>query len=230
MAGPGGARSPPAGARRYPSRVALLLLIRHGVTASTGVRLPEPQTPLSADGRAQADQLVSRLEGVGIDALYSSPLLRCRQTAEPLARARGLPVRVREDLSDVRFGRWAGRPLAEVKRTRLWRRATAAPLATPFPGGESLLDACRRAVAEFHAIAETHPRSTTAVVTHADVIRLALAHLLGAPVEAFARLAIDPVSVSVVSLDDGPPRVLRVNDTGGLAGLAPGRRRRNVRG
>jgi probable phosphoglycerate mutase len=210
--------------------VALLLLIRHGVTASTGVRFPEPTTPLSEEGLAQAERLAARLQGLGLDALYSSPLLRCRQTAEPLARARGLPVRVREDLTDVRVGRWAGRRLAQVKRTRLWRRATTAPLATRFPGGESLLDAYRRAVAEVHAIAQAHPRATAAVVTHADVIRLALAHLLGAPAEAFARLAIDPASISVVSLDDGPPRVLRVNDTGGLAGLGPGRQRGNVRG
>lgn len=210
--------------------MALLLLIRHGLTATTGVRFPEPTTPLSAEGLAQADRLVPRLEGVGIDALYSSPLLRCRQTAEPLARARGLSVRVREDLADVRVGRWAGRRLAQVKRTRLWRRATTAPLATPFPGGESLLDAHRRAVAEVQAIAEAHPRATAAVITHADVIRLALVHLLGAPVEAFARLAIDPASVSVVWLEDGPPRVLRVNDTGGLHGLAPRHPRGNVRG
>jgi probable phosphoglycerate mutase len=210
--------------------VALLLLIRHGRTASTGIRLPEPATPLSADGLAQADQLVARLEPVGIDALYSSPLLRCRQTAEPLARAPGLRIRVRDDLADVRVGRWAGRRLAQVKRTRLWRRATTAPLATPFPGGESLLDAHRRAVAELHAIAQAHPRATVAVVTHADLIRLALSHLLGAPVEAFSRFAIEPASISVVWLDDGQPRVLRVNDTGGLEGLGPGRRRGNLRG
>ena len=210
--------------------MAVVLLIRHGVTASSGVRFPEPTTPLSAEGLAQAERLVSRLEGVGIDALYSSPLLRCRQTAEPLARARGLPIRVREDLADVRVGRWAGRRLAQVTRTRLWRRATTAPLATPFPGGESLLDAHRRAVAEVHAIARAHLRDMAAVVTHADVIRMALAHLRGAPDEAFARLAIDPASVSVVRLDEGPPRVLRVNDTGGLDGLGPGRRRGNVRG
>ncbi|HXF73355.1 MAG TPA: histidine phosphatase family protein [Actinomycetota bacterium] len=210
--------------------MALLLLIRHGVTATTGVRFPEPATPLSAEGLAQAERLVGRLEAVGIDAIYSSPLLRCRQTAEPLARARGLPVRVREDLADVRVGRWAGRRLAQVKRTRLWRLATTAPLATPFPGGESLLDTHRRAVGEVHAIAAAHPRATVAVVTHADVIRLALAHLLGAPVEAFSRLAIDPASVSVVRLDEGQPRVLRVNDTGSLDGLGPGRRRGDVRG
>jgi broad specificity phosphatase PhoE len=71
------------------------------------------------------------------------------------------------------------------------------------------------------AIAEAHPEGTAVVVTHADVVRLALAGLLGIPLDLYQRLAIDPGSLSAIALAGARVTVLRVNDTGDLSALAP---------
>jgi len=208
--------------------VALLLLIRHAVTEATGKRLSgwAPDIHLSERGREQASRLVDRLAPVRIAALYSSPLERCRETAEPLASARGLEVRDTDDLGEVRYGDWTGRSLAQLSRTRLWRSVQQTPSAVRFPGGETLLEVQERAVRQVAAIASGHPKGVVALVSHGDVIRLLLAHYAGLHVDLFQRLVVSPASVSVVAAGDGIPRIIRVNDTGGLRDLAPPRERR----
>lgn len=207
--------------------MALLLLIRHGLTEATGKRLSgwTPGIPLSERGREQADGLAERLAGISIRAIYSSPIERCIQTAAPLAAARSLRVAARDALGEVRYGTWTGRPLAQLARTKLWRSVQQAPTRVRFPEGETLLEVQERAVREIDRIAAGHPRSTAAVFSHADVIRLLLAHFAGVHPDLFQRIIVDPASVSAVALGDGMPRLLKVNDTGDLSGLrGPGRR------
>ncbi len=208
----------------------LVLLIRHGHTPTAGRILTGWMrgVHLSERGRAQAEALVSRLEGVPLEAIYSSPLERCRETAAPLARARGLRVRVRRDLLEVNYGEWSGRSIRELARTKAWRAVQRTPSAVRFPGGETLPEVQARAMDAVRDIAEAHPDGVVALVTHADVVRLALAGFLGAPLDLYQRLAVDPGSVSVVALADAEVRVLRVNDTGDLSALAQARPRRRT--
>jgi probable phosphoglycerate mutase len=212
----------------------LLLLIRHAHTDAAGKRLTgwARGVHLNATGRREADRLVERLEGVPISAIYSSPLERCRETAAPFARARGLPVRARRGLIEVDYGDWTGRPISQLRRTKLWRRVMQSPSTVRFPGGESLLEVQSRAVAELEAIAVEHAGSTVAVVSHADVVRLLLAHYAGIHADHLHRLVADTASVSVLALGDGGPRVWKVNDTGDLDALKPSRtgRRGRLRG
>lgn len=212
----------------------LLLLIRHGHTDAAGKRLTgwARGVHLNATGHREATRLAERLDGVPIAALYSSPLERCRETAAPIARGRGLPVRIRRALIEVDYGDWTGRPISQLRRTALWRRVQQTPSAARFPGGESLLEVQTRAVAELEAIAAEHPGSTVAVVSHADVIRLLIAHFAGMHADLLQRLVVDTASVTVVALVDGAPRVWKVNDTGDLGALRPSRkaRRRELRG
>jgi probable phosphomutase (TIGR03848 family) len=206
----------------------VLILVRHGLTSVTGRRLTgwQPGFSLSEAGRAQAEAVADRLSVLPIHAIYSSPLERCRQTAEPLARRLRLSVRVRPQLGEVRFGDWTGRSLAQVRRTKLWRRVQLAPSNVRFPGGESFLEVQERVVAELLRIADAHPDAVVVVVSHADVIKLAVAHLAGMHPDAFQRLVIGPGSVSVAALRDGAARILTLNDTGDLARLvAPPERR-----
>ena len=120
----------------------ILLLVRHALTEATGTRLSgwTPGVHLSERGREQARALVERLAPVRIAALYSSPLERCRETAEPLAAARRLEVRDTEDIGEVRYGDWTGRTLAQLSKTRLWRSVQATPSTVRFPGGETVVD------------------------------------------------------------------------------------------
>jgi probable phosphoglycerate mutase len=203
--------------------VTLLLLIRHGVTTATGTRLVgwTPGIRLSEDGRAQAEALRDRLAGTRIDGVYASPLERCRETARPLAADRRLPVRIRRELGEIDFGTWTDRPMRQLARTKLWRRVQQVPSRVRVPDGESFLTARTRIVGALEAVAAEHPRHVIAVCSHADAIKLALAEYAGIHLDAFQRLVIDPASVSAVALDGGVPRILRVNDTGSLASLAP---------
>lgn len=199
----------------------LLLLVRHGHTDAAGKRLTgwSPGVHLNDRGHEEAEALVGRLDGVPIDAIYSSPLERCRETAAPLARARRLSVRIRRGLIETGYGEWTGRTISQLRRTKLWSIVERTPSAVRFPGGESLLEVQARAVDELSRIAADHPRGTVVVVSHADPIRLFIAHVGGAHVDHLHRLVVDTASVTAVALDHGTPRLLKVNDTGGLRGL-----------
>jgi probable phosphomutase (TIGR03848 family) len=201
--------------------VATLLLVRHGRTNAAGKRLTgwAPGVHLNEDGRRQAERLVERLDGIRVDAIYSSPLERCRETAAPLAKARRLSVHVRRSLIETGYGDWTGRSIAQVRKTKLWRTVERVPSAIRFPGGESLLEVQARAVAEVNRIAQDHHKGVVVVVSHADPIRLVIAQVAGAHVDHLHRLVVDPGSISVVALGDGVPRLLKVNDTGDLAVL-----------
>jgi probable phosphoglycerate mutase len=205
--------------------VATLLLVRHGRTDAAGKRLTgwAPGVHLNEDGRRQAERLVERLDGIRIDAIYSSPLERCRETAAPLAKARRLSVHVRRSLIETGYGDWTGRSIAQVRKTKLWRTVERVPSAMRFPGGESLLEVQARAVDEVNRIAQDHPKGVVVLLSHADPIRLVIAHVAGAHVDHLHRLVVDPGSISVVALGDGVPRLLKVNDTGDLAVLRTGR-------
>jgi probable phosphomutase (TIGR03848 family) len=202
-----------------------LLLVRHGHTDAAGKRLTgrAPGVHLNELGRRQAERLVERLDGVRIDTIVSSPLERCRETAAPLAKARGRAVDVGRAWIEVGYGEWTGRSISQLRRTKLWRRVMFAPSNVRFPGGESLLEVQGRAVDATLDIAARHARGTVVVVSHADVIRLLVAHLAGMHVDHIQRLSVDTASITAVSISDGFPRLLTVNDTGDLAVLRSGR-------
>jgi probable phosphoglycerate mutase len=213
--------------------VTTLFLIRHGLTAVTGKTLygRTSGVPLDDRGRAQAEALAERFARVRLTAVYSSPLDRCVGTMAPLAARQHLDVVTREGLIEMDVGAWTGRPLAQVRRTRLWKELIHRPSHFRFPDGESFADAQARALAEIHEIAKRHPRGRVAVGSHGDIIRMLVAHLSGAHLDLFQRTIADPASVSAVSLGDAGPHVLLVNDTGGLERFAPPpRSERNLRG
>lgn len=210
----------------------LLFLIRHGVTDATGKRLTgwTPGVHLSERGREQAAALAERLGPVPFRAVYSSPIERCRETAEPIAAAKRLSVSTLEGVGEVRYGSWTNRPLAQLARTRLWRRVQQAPSSVRFPDGETLGEVQARAIDAVERIVAEHPRAAVALVSHGDVIRLLLAHFAGVHLDLFQRIVIEPTSVSIVAAGDGTPRILRTNDTGTLEGFGRVPRRRKVKG
>lgn len=210
----------------------VLLLIRHAVTDVTGKRLSgrTPGVHLSPDGRRQAEALAERLSAVPIAALYASPLERCVETAEVIGERRGLGVQLLPQLEEVAYGRWTGRPLAQLVRTSLWTKIQQSPSSVRFPEGETLAEVQRRAVDALEGVAGRHPRGVVAAVSHADVIRLVLAHYAGVHLDLFQRLIVSPASVSAVALGDRVPRILRMNDTGTLDGMGTSRTRASKRG
>jgi probable phosphomutase (TIGR03848 family) len=200
--------------------MALVFLVRHGLTAQTGHRLYGRTAGIDLDdrGRAQADRLVERFDGVRLTAIYSSPLERCVQTVEPLATERRITIRTDPDLLEMEAGDWTGRTLAQVRRTAAWRVVQRTPSAFAFPGGgEAFPDAQTRAVDAVERIGRRHRRGAVVVATHGDIVRIVLAHLAGTPLDDFQRFVIDTAGVSAVLVGGDRPHVLLVNDTGGLA-------------
>jgi len=209
----------------------LLFLVRHALTPQTGDRLSgwTPGLSLSDEGRAQTQRLVERLKPVALDAIYASPLERCVETAKPVASSKGLRVRVRDALGEVRYGDWTGKKLRVLAKTKLWRQIMARPSAVRFPNGETILETQFRAVQALDALAEQHPNQAVAAFTHADVIRVVLAHYAGVHLDLYQRLMVAPVSVTVIWIGRGGPRVLKVNDTGSLDGLTIPKPRQRTR-
>ena len=199
----------------------LLLLIRHAVTETTGKHLPAPDVMLSARGREDAARLAERLRDVPLAAIYTSPLPRCRETAAPVAAAKGLEVRTVDGLRDTDYGAWTGRSLRQIGRTKLWRALRERPSAVRFPGGETLPEVQARAVRAIEEVVAAHPRGVVALVCHADVVRLVLMHLIGLHVDFIERFAVAPASVSAVLAGVGVPRLLALGCTGDLGSLAP---------
>jgi probable phosphomutase (TIGR03848 family) len=205
-------------------RPTLLLFVRHGHTPTTGKVLPGRARGLhlSDDGRAQAEADAGRIAGLKtVDAVYSSPLERTRETAAPIAAARGLKVRTDKGLLEADIGEWTGRELKAVRKLPEWKTVQQHPSGFRFPGGESFLDIQSRMVAAVDRLRAAHPGGTVVAVSHADPIKAAVAHALGTHLDQFQRFAVSPCSVSAVVHGDGTPMVLTVNSVGDLRSLAP---------
>ena len=206
----------------------LVLLVRHGLTASTGTALTgwTPGIPLDDRGQAQAATLAARLAPVRMDAIITSPLDRCRQTAEIIAAAQQEPVpavKEEERIGECRYGDWTGQPLRRLAKEPLWRVVQAHPSAVRFPGedGESMLGMQARAV---EAVRDWNSRLDRNAIylmcSHGDVIKAILADSLGMHLDMSQRIQVDPCSLSVIRYTPLRPFVLRMNDTGAdVAGL-----------
>jgi len=201
--------------------VTLVLLVRHGLTAATGTALTGRAAgiPLDDRGRAQAGAVAQRLGQVRLDAIVSSPLQRCAETAATIAAQRdGIEVTTDDRLIEVGYGDWTGQPLRKLSRDPLWRVVQAHPSAVTFPGsgGERLADVQRRAVA---AIRDWNARlgadAVYLICSHGDVIKAVLADSLGLHLDFFQRIQVDPCSLSVIRYTPLRPFVERMNDTGG---------------
>ena len=198
---------------------ATLLLVRHGENEwmrSGKLAGRIPGVHLNEAGRAQAQRLAARLASWPIAAIYSSPLERCAETASILAAPHGLDLQFRDELLEADYGQWQGQELEALKKEALWQVVQTTPSFVVFPDGESMRSMQARVVEALHRIAANHPHQNVIVCSHADPIRAALSHFLGAHLDLFQRLQIDPASVSLVHFTRFGPRIGCVNDTGEL--------------
>jgi probable phosphoglycerate mutase len=197
-------------------------LVRHGLTATTGNVLTgwTQGIPLDDRGRRQAAGLGARLAPLQLDAIVTSPLERCRQTAAAVAAAgEGRPAAVTDDrVGECHYGDWTGQPLKRLAREPLWRVVQTHPGAVRFPGvdGESILDMQHRAVS---AIREWNGRlggdAVYLVCSHGDVIKSIIADALGMHIDMLQRIQVDPASLTVIRYTPLRPFLVRMNDTGG---------------
>jgi len=211
--------------RRAGRAPTLVLLVRHGKTATTGVLLPgrRPGLHLDDEGRRQAEGAARRLAVLPrIDAIYSSPLERARETAAAIATARTLAVRIARGLLEIDVGAWAGLKLDRARKKPEWATVQRHATGFRFPDGESFLEMQMRMIQTLATLVARHPGQTIVAVSHADPIKAVVAHALGVHLDLFQRITIGTASITAVAYGDGAPRVLTVNAMDGdLAGLVP---------
>jgi len=203
--------------------VTLLLLIRHGANDWVHGRLAGriPGVRLNDEGRRQAQSLAARIAPLPLDAIYASPLDRTVETAQAVAGPRGMTLRLVEGVQEVDYGEWQGAELKELYKHELWPGVQHYPSGTRFPGGETLGEAQNRMVAALDALRARHPKGIIAVVSHADIIKLAVAYYIGMHLDLFQRLEISTCSVTALAFTPMGPRLLAYNDTGSLEHLKP---------
>jgi probable phosphoglycerate mutase len=212
-------------AKRTSTPPTLVLLVRHGQTATTGTVLPgrAKGLHLSESGRQQAERAAARIaELPRIDAVYASPLERARETAAPIAAATDQRVHVERGLTECDFGSWTGRPLKELMRRPEWSAVQRAPSQFRFPDGESFTGMQTRIVTALERLRALHPGGVIVCVSHADPIKAAVAHAVGTHLDLFQRIVISTCSISAIAHTPTGPIVLTVNSTGGsLSDLRP---------
>jgi probable phosphoglycerate mutase len=193
--------------------VTTFFLIRHASCNGLGQTLwgRRPGVCLNEKGEMQAQGLADRLKNVTLNAIYSSPLERALQTATVLARNMNLEVKKSDAANEINFGEWTGKTFDELSNDEQWRRFNSHRSMTTVPGGESFLEVQNRIVKEIEVLAQQHGKGRVAIVSHADVIRAAVAYFAATPIDMIDRFEISPCSVSVVAVDKDHSILLTVN-------------------
>lgn len=200
-----------------------LLLIRHGRTAANTAGILVGRTSgveLDRTGVQQAAELANRLSGVQLRAIVTSPLRRCRQTAQPLVagQSNSCLFAVEQGLVECGYGEWTGKSLRELSKDKLWRTVQQQPSAVRFPGGESMAEMSARAIGAARAWdarieAEYGPDAVWAAVSHGDVIKAIVADALGLHLDSFQRIVVDPASISIIRYTAARPYLITANST-----------------
>jgi probable phosphomutase (TIGR03848 family) len=210
--------------------MATVILVRHGRTTANASGLLAGRTPgvsLDEVGRDQAAVTGTRLATVPLVGVVSSPLERCRQTAQFILDRQSVTPHAPVDdaITECDYGSWQGRTLGELAKEDLWSVVQSQPSAVTFPGGESMaamqsrsVAAIRRHDAAFEA--EHGPGAVWVAVSHGDIIKSILADALGMHLDLFQRISVGPASVSIVRYGTGRPTVHMTNtDAGDLSWL-----------
>jgi probable phosphoglycerate mutase len=192
----------------------LFYLVRHAAHARQGEGLigRTKGVGLGEEGRRQLAWLSRRLADVRFAAACCGPLERAVLTAEALADS----VTVAAELDELDYGDWTGRRIDELAGDPLWRAWNGFRAGTRIPGGETMLEVQARAVGLIDRLREAHPAGRVLLVSHGDVIRAVLLYHLGLSPDLWARIEVDPGSLSVLAVEPWGARLLRLNESGAL--------------
>lgn len=194
-----------------------LYLLRHGETTWNAARRYQGtlDSPLSDAGRAQTHRLRDALRGVGLRAVYSSPLTRALETASAVAAPHGLPVQAYEGLTEIRVGEWEGLTVSEIEAryAEVVRRWYDAPHLTRIPGGETIEEMRTRAAVAVEELRRRHEGEAAALVAHGGVNKTILLTVLGAPLSCYWRIRQGNACINVLEYGSGGGVVAVMNDT-----------------
>lgn len=198
------------------------LLIRHGLSEANieGILAGQKiDSPLTSRGHQQARQLSKSLSELKITTLVSSPMLRCRQTLEPLRILLGKRIHLDESFVEMDYGLWSGMRLKKLRQEQLWKTIQKQPSKVTFPEGESFQSAQRRVSRGMRQLSQRYPNGTVIIASHGDIIKMALSWALSSPLDEFQRIIIDPSSISTVTVQPNHIAVEGINHVVGKESL-----------
>lgn len=211
-----------------------ILLIRHAVNDFVKTGKLAGRTPgvhLNDDGKAQAEALAERLADAKIHQIISSPLDRTMETANAvLQHHTHLQLQLNEEIGEVDYGDWQGAKIASLRNRKMWEVIQEYPTRAYFPNGEAMRDVQVRAVNEIERLAREFPRDTIAIFSHADLIKMVVAHYLGMHLDVFQRIVISPASITGIQLGHSRPFITTVNDTAHVQALERARKKAEANG
>jgi broad specificity phosphatase PhoE len=198
--------------------VGTIHFIRHGDTEASGdgVFCGDLDIPLAPSGVVQADVLAKAIAKWKVDAVYVSPKLRARMTAEPTCRALKLTATIDEGLREIGYGKWEGRHESEIRASEpdAYAAWTGDPGTRSPQGGESGFTIAARAMPIVWTIAEKHPKETVLVFSHKATIRIITCALLGIPIPRFReRVACPTASITTFVFGAHGPLLTMLGET-----------------
>ncbi|MDK4702226.1 histidine phosphatase family protein [Rhizobium sp. CNPSo 4062] len=190
-------------------------LVRHAAHDNLGAFLAgrTPAIVLGEAGLSQANRLGLRMMREDLDAVYSSPRERTRQTAEAIVSACGLgSPQIEEALDEVNFGDWTGKTFSMLDQDTQWRRWNTMRSLVRAPNGEAMLEVQTRVWNLIEDLSSNAEGKRLALVSHGDVIKAAVSHILGLPIDAWLRFDVAPASVTHMVVGDWGAKIITLNE------------------
>ena len=186
--------------------MASIILVRHSRSTANTAGVLAGQAPgiaLDEVGFTQAQGLVSRIGEIEIKRIISSPLQRCLETITPWHTAHGKSIiEIDRNFIESDYGSWTGQELSELSKEPLWKEVQKKPSKVTFPAGESFKAMFDRVSKGLDQIIDSlNDDDNVIIVSHGDIIKLAIAKILDLPIDNFQKLVIDPASISIVKVE-----------------------------
>ena len=203
--------------------MASIILVRHSrSTANTAGVLAGQALGISLDevGQTQAQGLIARIGDVVISRTISSPLQRCIETISPWHQSHGKSaIEIDDNFIESNYGSWTGQNLSDLAKEPLWKEVQKQPSKVTFPNGESFQEMFSRVSEGLEKVIENlGDEDNVIIVSHGDIIKLAIAKVLDLPIDNFQKLVIDPASISIVKVEkDGDLKrtaLISMNESG----------------
>lgn len=159
-----------------------------------------PNISLSDSGSRESRKIAKTLCDLELDLIISSPLQRCIETISPFLKRSGKNLTFEPGFQEMDYGTWSGKELKTLSRKPDWKTIQSQPEKFRFPKGESFKEASKRVSAALKRIESENPKKRILIVTHGDIIKLAVTATLGLPINKFQHFIIDPASISTIDL------------------------------
>ena len=191
----------------------IIYLLRHAqsVANTKGILAGQDDSvELSKTGFNQAKSLTSYLSAVKFSKVYSSPLTRCIQTITPfMEKNPKIDFQVDNRVIEMNYGKWSGQKLATLSKNSKWKQVQNNPGGFTFPQGESFKSMRKRVDLALDDLKSM--KGPILVVTHGDIIKMAITSSLGLPINRFQSFVVEPASLTIINLEKSGATILQSN-------------------